>query len=355
MTIPVILVGGFLGAGKTTLLLASAQRLAAQGLRVGMVTNDQGENLVDTALARCNQLAVVEVSGGCFCCRYPDMVRALMELHHQASPDVILAEPVGSCTDLMVTVIRPLLYQHAQRFRLAPLTIAVDPLRTQDRFLPEIDYLIQQQVAEAELVVLTKQDLLAAVEFGKMTSSQLIRHGSLHIFPLSAKTGMGIDAWLDRVLSSTTPADRKLDIDYSVYAAGEAALGWLNASGKVSANQPFSATNWIQYLLQMLERSLSQHKSVIAHIKVYASTSAADCKASLMQSQGQISWDLRPDNAYSNELTFTLNARVQAAPDLLASTVRSVLHELSPHPDFDLVFTSFECFQPDAPNPTYRM
>jgi G3E family GTPase len=355
MTIPVILVGGFLGAGKTTLLLATAQRLAARGVRVGLVTNDQGENLVDTALARHGRLAVVEVSGGCFCCRYPDMVKALIELHRQASPDVILAEPVGSCTDLMATVVRPLLRQQAQLFRLAPLTIAVDPLRAPDRFLPEIDYLIQQQVAEAELVVLTKQDLSAAVEYGKTSSSQLIRHGGLRIFPLSAKTGVGIDEWLDIVLTTTTTADRKLDIDYGIYAAGEAALGWLNASGKVSAHQPFSATNWIQYLLQMLDRSLSLHKSVIAHIKVYASTPEADCKASLMQSQGQISWDLQPDNAYSNELTFTLNARVQAAPDLLASTVRSVLHELSPYPDFDIAFTSFECFQPDAPNPTYRM
>lgn len=355
MTIPVILVGGFLGAGKTTLLLATAQRLAARGLRTGLVTNDQGENLVDTILARRSQLAVMEVAGGCFCCRYPDMVKALMELHRQASPDVILAEPVGSCTDLMATVIRPLLHQQAQRFRLAPLTIAVDPLRTPDHFLPEIDYLIQRQIAEAELVVLTKQDLPAAVEHGKTTTSQLMRHSGLRIFPLSAKTEVGIDEWLEIALNTTTTADRKLDIDYSVYAAGEAALGWLNASGRVSASQPFSATNWIQYLLQMLDRSLSQHKSVIAHIKVYVSTSEAGCKASLMQSQGQISWDSRPDNAYSNELTFTLNARVQAAPDLLASTVRSVLHELSPHPDFDIMFTSFECFQPDTPTPTYRM
>lgn len=355
MTIPVILVGGFLGAGKTTLLLTTAQRLAEQGLRVGLVTNDQGENLVDTALARRSRLAVVEVAGGCFCCRYPDMVKALMELHRQALPDVILAEPVGSCTDLMATVIRPLLHQHAQRFRLAPLTIAVDPLRAQDRFSPEIDYLIQQQVAEAELVALTKQDLPTVVEHGKTTTSQLMRHGDLRIFPLSAKTGVGIDAWLDSVLSATTAADRKLDIDYNIYAAGEAALGWLNASGRVSASQSFSATNWIQYLLQMLGRLFILHKFVIAHIKVYASTSEADCKASLMQSQGPISWDLRPDNVYSNELTFTLNARVQAPPDLLASIVRSVLHELSPYPDFDIVFTSFECFQPAAPNPTYRL
>ena len=43
MTLPVVLVGGFLGAGKTSLLLAAAQKLAARGQRVGLVTNDQGD------------------------------------------------------------------------------------------------------------------------------------------------------------------------------------------------------------------------------------------------------------------------------------------------------------------------
>jgi len=355
MTIPIILVGGFLGAGKTTLLLAAAQRLAERGVRVGLVTNDQGENLVDTALARHDRFAVAEVSGGCFCCRYPDMVNSLIDLCRRASPDVILAEPVGSCTDLVATVIRPLLHQHADLFRLAPLTVAVDPLRVPEHFLPEIDYLIRQQVAEADLVVLTKQDLPLAAEHGKTISSQLMRHGGLRLFPLSAKTGAGIDEWLDTVLTTAGSADRKLDIDYRIYAAGEAALGWLNASGKVSANQPFSAANWVQYLLQMMDNSLCLHRGVIAHIKVYVSTPEAEYKASLMQSQGQISWDLRPDSATSNELAFTLNARVQAAPDLLDTVVRSVLHELSPQPDFDVEFTNYECFQPSAPEPTYRL
>ena len=43
------LVGGFLGSGKTTAIAAAAKLLMAQGLRVGVVTNDQGKYLVDTA------------------------------------------------------------------------------------------------------------------------------------------------------------------------------------------------------------------------------------------------------------------------------------------------------------------
>src|SRR5688500_9434733 len=43
-----VLVGGFLGAGKTTAVARLARHYAARGLRVGLVTNDQADDLVDT-------------------------------------------------------------------------------------------------------------------------------------------------------------------------------------------------------------------------------------------------------------------------------------------------------------------
>ena len=47
-----IMIGGFLGAGKTTSVSRLAQRLTAAGQRVGLITNDQGSELVDTAMLR---------------------------------------------------------------------------------------------------------------------------------------------------------------------------------------------------------------------------------------------------------------------------------------------------------------
>jgi G3E family GTPase len=46
----IILAGGFLGAGKTTLLWNAAQELMKQGLRVGLITNDQAPELVYSAI-----------------------------------------------------------------------------------------------------------------------------------------------------------------------------------------------------------------------------------------------------------------------------------------------------------------
>src|SRR5215472_10895686 len=100
--------GGFLGSGKTTLLRRAAERFRANGKRVAMVANDQAPNLVDTELLRRQGFAVGEVSGGCFCCRFEQLVTSIDTLAESSHPEIVLAEPVGSCTDLAATVIRPL-------------------------------------------------------------------------------------------------------------------------------------------------------------------------------------------------------------------------------------------------------
>jgi G3E family GTPase len=71
-----IMIGGFLGAGKTTAVGRLAARLTEQGLRVGLITNDQGRNLVDTAMLRSQRFATEEIPGGCFCCRFDSLVEA---------------------------------------------------------------------------------------------------------------------------------------------------------------------------------------------------------------------------------------------------------------------------------------
>ncbi len=48
-----IMLGGFLGAGKTTAMARLARFYMDRGQRVGLVTNDQAQDLVDThTLAR---------------------------------------------------------------------------------------------------------------------------------------------------------------------------------------------------------------------------------------------------------------------------------------------------------------
>ena len=64
------LVNGFLGSGNTTAIQMACQNLQNNQKRVGVITNDQGEELVDTAFLKNHDLPTLQVTGGCFCCNY---------------------------------------------------------------------------------------------------------------------------------------------------------------------------------------------------------------------------------------------------------------------------------------------
>ena len=188
----VVLVSGMLGAGKTTLIVESAKRLIRRGRRIGVITNDQGTSLIDTSLAKVERIPVGEVAGGCFCCRFSGFLDAALALRERGV-DVILAEPVGSCLDIAATVVRPLMRDGPRRFRVAPLTVLVDPARIHDlRRTPDEDlsYLFGHQVAEANLVCLTKSDAGGSDE----TVEGLVARG------ISARSGEGVDEWLEFLL-----------------------------------------------------------------------------------------------------------------------------------------------------------
>src|SRR5258708_4891184 len=172
-----IVVGGFLGAGKTTALTWLAQSLEALGKRTAVVMNDQGDMLVDSALGRSIGLTIAEVTGGCFCCRFDELAAKTISLVEQQSVEVVLAEAVGSCTDLSATVIRPLRAYFGERFAVAPLTVLVDPARLRelqvadDSMSARMRYLFDKQLEDACTLVLTKQDLLAPADLAPLLNA----------------------------------------------------------------------------------------------------------------------------------------------------------------------------------------
>src|SRR5687767_12206658 len=103
-----VLLGGFLGSGKTTTIARLARHYRAAGRNVAIITNDKAADLVDTLNLRGQGFNVGELPGVCFCGNVDELVRMVDALGLAARPDVVLAEPVGSCLDLVATVIRPL-------------------------------------------------------------------------------------------------------------------------------------------------------------------------------------------------------------------------------------------------------
>ncbi|MEJ7606665.1 MAG: GTP-binding protein [Bryobacteraceae bacterium] len=175
-----VLIGGFLGAGKTTAIGLLVRSLKERGLHVGLITNDQGQGLVDSALARQRTSSMAEITGGCFCCRLDEVVAAVQKMTVEERPDVFLAEPVGSCTDLMATVLLPLKQVYQVPLRLAALAVLLDGRRAFETlirggrtrtFSKDVGYIYRKQIEEAEMLVINKIDLLTAKQLETLVAS----------------------------------------------------------------------------------------------------------------------------------------------------------------------------------------
>jgi G3E family GTPase len=103
------LIGGFLGSGKTTAIKMATEMLLDKNIITSVITNDQGYYLVDSQILKMNNISTEEVTGGCFCCNYNQLDCQIDKLQREINPSVIFAESVGSCTDLVATVLKPLL------------------------------------------------------------------------------------------------------------------------------------------------------------------------------------------------------------------------------------------------------
>ncbi len=339
-----VFVGGFLGAGKTTLILKAVDLLAQRGKRSAIITNDQDRGLVDTRHARALDVVTGEVAGGCFCCRFSDLIAA-SEALRTYRPDVIFAEPVGSCVDLSATILQPLKALHRQSFRLAPLTVLIDPAtaaRVERHELgPEIEFLFARQLAEADLICLSKQDV----------ATQTTRLPFPVDFHLSAKTSFSVDDWLDEVLVGKRVVGAcLLDVDYRRYAEAEAALGWLNLHAELRLTQPASPAVVCGPLVESLQESLDAEGLRIAHLKVFdqAATGWVKVSVSLNGREAVPEGDLLADPAYDHQLA--INLRALADPGRLRALVQQ---SLSAIPGTVHILHS-NAFRPAEPRPEHR-
>jgi hypothetical protein len=340
----VVLVGGFLGSGKTTLILAAARELQQRGLRSAVVWNDQGMDLVDSQYAALAGVESGEVTGGCFCCRLSELIDAMGELRAYA-PDVIFAEPVGSCTDLSATVLRPLL-EYSDTYQLSPLTVLVDPLRARTMLAEDADrdmrFLFDKQLQEADLVCFTKADLYPDYP----------ETGALHVRQLSAKSGQGVAAWLNEVLSGTIAGgERALEIDYAEYARAEAALAWLNLRAEFEPEGLLSPAMLLGPLLDHLDAALTGAQIPIAHLKGIVTSSTGWVKAAICGNGQEPAVDGDLDASAAAKLELLLNLRAVGEPDQVRAIVERELNRL----DCGLTQLTIDCFSPAAPVPERRI
>jgi G3E family GTPase len=361
-----IMIGGFLGAGKTTAVGKLAERLSAQGLRVGLITNDQGRNLVDTAMLRSQGFATEEIPGGCFCCRFNSLVDAATRLTEQSRPEVFIAEPVGSCTDLVATVTYPLRRLYGDSFTVAPVSVLVDPIRAArvfglekgGNFSEKVLYIYLKQIEEADLVIISKSDLLNKDRLEALRSALAAKFPQKEILFASSREGTNLDAWFARITSESQSAGKAMQVDYQVYADGEALLGWLNCTVQLTAKKAFDSDKFLKRLASEVQKRLQDQKAEVAHLKMTLSPDASlpgdIAVVNLVRNDFVPELSLRLESPVTGG-QLIINLRAEAAPDILGTVVReALLAAAKAFPALKATLDHLEHFRPGKPTPTHR-
>lgn len=354
-----ILVGGFLGAGKTSLLFRAAGLLAQRGHKAGLITNDQAPGLVDTALLAHTGAGVREVAGSCFCCNFDGLTQAIASLA-AAGSDCVLAEPVGSCTDLSATILQPL-KERFPEYHTAPLTVLIAPERVREVFQnshpllhPDAAYILRLQLEEADHILLSKTDTLTPHEMEEILGYLRAEFPATSIATIASHSGDGLAPWLDTVLSGAPAGTRIPEVDYDRYAHGEAVLGWLNATYELRWIGGLTPAwrDFLQAFATALHERLRHAETEIGHVKMLLECPDGRLTANLTGLRGD--FQIQCSGALDRlSATLTLNARAQTAPATLQAALQAALATAA-HARVAPRETALHALQPGRPTPTHR-
>jgi G3E family GTPase len=200
--LPVTLITGFLGSGKTTLI---SRLLKHPGMnRVAVVINEVGEIGIDHDLVTMSSENVSLLANGCLCCTVrTDLQDTLRELFGQrragqiADFDRVVIETTGLADPAPVIQTLASDTMLGAQYRLDGVVTLVDAVNGPDqlRMQPEA----QKQVAVADLIVITKEDLASPAQVESLVDAlkainghAAFRHSRMGDVEPSELVGLGL-------------------------------------------------------------------------------------------------------------------------------------------------------------------
>jgi len=353
-------ISGFLGSGKTTAIAAASKYLLGQGKKVGVVTNDQGKFLIDTKFLRLENIPTVEVAGGCFCCNYTEFENNLDFLTKTVKPDVIFAESVGSCADVVATVMKPLVDYKLMHETDTSFSVFVD-VRMLEKYLLNVElpfqdgviYIFEKQIEESSLLVLNKSDLFLQKRLMNLVEMAKERYPQKLIISQSSLEEDEVVEWLKIINTQNTFPKHQLDINYMTYGNAEKELSWYDA--KINATflgEDF--TNFANHFINRIQNEFKNRNIAIGHLKFLIDDENHHQKISIV-SQSDLSTDVKwTHEKWLSPVDFSINARLECDEDLLKSIIRHHLQQEN-FPTLKLVWVEEKSFHPGFPTPTHRI
>lgn len=225
--VPFTILTGWLGAGKTTAL--NRMLAAPHGRRIAVLVNELGRISIDTQLIVGRGGDVLELAGGCVCCKVDiknDLWDGIGDIVARANPDHVVLETTGiaepaAILDGLVRV------PDAVRERILPAgVVCVVDAETGAAAVRDREE-AREQAAAADRVMLAKLDVASpeVVRATHATLDEIAPHAERASFPHDTAGALAMTAWVVeprklRAWTARKPHDHDHDHDHAGHHHG---------------------------------------------------------------------------------------------------------------------------------------
>jgi hypothetical protein len=222
-------------------------------------------------------------------------------------------------------------------------------------FSAKVNYIYDRQLEEADIIVVNKSDLLDGQRRETLEGALKTRYPHTAVVTVSARTGADLEQWLER-LSGSLMNRHAMDVDYDTYAEGEALLGWLNATCRLSSPHSFDGNRLLSRLAERVHLGLACDGIEIAHFKMTLAPSTGSDLAVI----NLVGTDGRAESVHqlAEDLTageLILYLRAEGDPQHLRTTAVAALETVCTDSNIVATIAHIDSFRPGRPEPTHRM
>jgi len=335
-----VVMSGFLGAGKTTSMIAFADSINKRYGKAAILANDLGaSNIVDADYTATTDILTTQITGNCICYQHENLVDKLNQLVSSGAKHIFSDIP-GCGIGALDNVYLQLEDREPGEFELMPFTCIVDPERlrmimpeaAQINLPGEMRFLLDAQMAEADLIVLNKKDLLSDDELARRLDYIRAAYPETPVMAMSALTGEGVEEVADYLVSHKAAAKHR-DIGYGseAFIAAETLLSWYNhrvfLAERDDKNVDFNSV--IADLFEGIRNGLKSNNSNVPHLKMFAAGEGDDfIKASLIGIDYDVEYAHKLSGKYS-VISLIINARAAADSQVMVDVVDEALNAVT--------------------------
>ena len=342
---------GFLGSGKTTTMMALTDYFTAHHVKAAMISNDLGgPGLADNRIAKLRGCRASELTGTCICYQTENLVNRLNDLFIQENCELVLSDIPGFGVGALDHVYHKLSQEYQGQFPLAPFTVLCEPQTVctlMKQASKDLEYIFRSQLAEADLIVLNKCDLLTDTDRMQLLEYLSNEYPQADCIAISAVTGEGLEALSQKLIHGEASMHRP-DLSYGG-AEFQQAIGQFSEYNTqyyaVVCCKTFDGNAYLKDLAAEIQSEIRKIPGCeIPHLKLLAWTPEGDYGKADILGIGREIESMQQFHSPCTEIAVVLNTSAVCKSDLLNQIITNAIERISDLYQLSVITYKKECF-----------